>query len=265
MKKGNLFSRGLATVLTVAMAMGVMVAPGFSTTAHAYSINNSMATAQELQNGIPTEGVIEKDDPSRVKWYKVTNTTGQDAVVNVSLTESGTSEWPHYYIFDDSGVTEQRSGLCTGIGERETIGLDAGQTKYIKMELKAGRKAGFILSVKITPEEKNGFKGLKKINSGKSIFGNLDYKEDVDIYKIKAKKTGTMVVTITSNNAYGLLYTVYNNGRAAKASGRLGKAESFKKKIKVKKGKCVYVKVSSRGSIIDELGDYTIQTKIKKR
>ena len=267
MKKG-IISRGLAVVLTTAMAMGVVLTPGFAQTARAAGTNVSIATAEEVTEGTFKEGLIEKGETNRERWYKFTNNTGSDAAFEVTITGKAGTDWSHYYFFDGKGKGEDESGLVTGLSKVFVLGINKGETKYLKIEnTDVNKTAGWTTSVSFTAEETNGFNGLKTIKSGKTIYGKIDYKKDVDTYKIKAKKSGTMTIKITNNNIDGLLakfeYTVFNKSKAAKAKGIVKVANTGKVKIKVKKGQCVYVQVGGRDLGDKSLGDYVIKTKIK--
>ena len=113
------------------------------------------------------------------------------------------------------------------------------------------------------------FKDAKTYKSGKRISAKLDFAGDEDVFKIKAKKSGKMVIKV-SNNDVGddlfskLEYTIYNKSKVAKANEIIKKTITGKKTIKVKKGQVVYVKVKMSGSQFQyRLGGYSISTKIK--
>ncbi len=266
--KKDLLKKVAAAVLAATLAIGgTVTVPQFANVARAAASNTSMATAQEVVAGTVAQGLIEKNETTRERWYKYTNNTGSDAVAKVTIT--GNNDWSHYHFFDNSGVGEGEDGIVTGLSKVFYLGVNKGEAGYLKIDNDSIKDiAGFSISVSFTAEETNGFNGLKKIKSGKAIYGKLDYKKDVDTYKIKAKKSGKMIVKVTNNGIDGtfaeLEYKVCNKSRAAKASGRLRISKTGKAKIKVKKGQCIYVQVKGHDLGDNSLGDYVITTKIKK-
>ena len=268
MKNNKILTKVASVALTAVMAMGVVFTPGFAKTAYAAGSNVSIATAQEVTAGTFVEGLIEKGETNRERWYKFTNNTGSDAAVEVTITGKSGTDWGHYYFYDGKGRGEDESGLVTGLSKVFILGAEKGEAKYLKIENTALKDTcGWTVSVNYTPEETNGFNGLKAIKSGKTIHGKLDYKKDVDTYKIKAKKTGTMTIKITNNSIDGTFakfeYTVLNKSKAAKAKGIVKVANTGKAKIKVKKGQCIYVQVCGKDMGDKSLGDYVIKTKLK--
>ncbi|WP_408072001.1 hypothetical protein [Butyrivibrio sp. JL13D10] len=261
-KVKTLVKRMAAVIMSAAIAMGVLMTPEFSKEAHAADTNISMTTAIEIPNNSFVEGAVGYDDPSGgFRWYKFTNPYDCDCVATVTVTAS--THNPECALFNSLGGSDGKRGYAwPSIAFH--AGLKAGETKYLKVS-NGEWKGAWTASVSITPEEGNAFKVAKSYKSGKRINGKLDYLEDVDIYKIKAKKTGVMKFSITNNeNHYDVKYTVYNKGKAAKKTGEVKEAETKNGKLKIKKGQYIYIEIK-RGSIAfdSELGSYSIKTKIK--
>ena len=232
--------------------------------------NISLSTAEEIDNNSFKEGSFAKTDSYLQRWYKFTNNSSSAAVAEVTLSKTGGDVWPNYSFYDAKGKAE--TGLCysgsfTQNGDTVNVGLEAGETKYLKISKDSAWSLSWRVSVSIRDEEANTFKKTKAVKSGKMIYGNADFVGDEDVFKIKAKKSGTMVITVNNNDCGGLFgkfkYTVYNKSKVAKKSGTLDATKSGKYKIKVKKGQVVYVKVAVGGDMANYLGSYSVKTKIK--
>ncbi len=101
----------------------------------------------------------------------------------------------------------------------------------------------------------------------------MDYVEDVDVYKIKAKKAGKMVISVTDKSIrgntadwIGVSFKIYNKAKKSKkGETEVSIGQTRSKSIKVKKGEWVYVEVKGNGVDLEEhLGEYSVSTKIKK-
>lgn len=263
MKKVNvLLKRTTAAILSAAIAMGVILTPAFSKEAHAADTNITMGSALEIPNNSFVEGSVDYNDPSGgFRWYKFTNANNCESVAVVTVTASTNN--PECAVFNSLGGSDGKSTYAWPCATFH-VGMKAGETKYLKVS-NGTWKGAWTASVSISPEEANTFETAKKYKSGKRINGKLNYLDDIDIYKIKAKKTGVMKIAITNNeNHYAVEYTVYNKSKVAKKNGDVLKAKTAKTKMKVKKGQYVYVEIKRKNVAFDtDLGTYSIKTKIK--
>ena len=271
---------GLALALSLAITGGT-VAGNDSLTVKAAVVKNfdspatniSIATAETIENNSFKEGSISKKDAYGARWYKFTNPYNTVAVAEVTFSHTGGDVWPGYAFYSKNGKAVEGldySGSFTGDGLSIKVGLEAGETKYIRVD-KPNWNAAWMISLSIQAnDEANNFKTAKTVKSGKRIYGKLDYAGDVDVFKIKAKKSGKMTIKVTNNDVgedlfSKLDYTIYNKSKVAKASDTLKKTVTGKKTLRVKKGQVVYVKINMHGVLRqNRLGEYTISTKIKK-
>ncbi|MCR5656344.1 MAG: hypothetical protein K6G06_02670 [Butyrivibrio sp.] len=238
--------------------------------------NISIATAEEIGNNAFKEGSLSSKDLYGERWYKFTNPYATEAVAEVTFSQTGGDVWPGYAFYSKNGKAIEGldySGYFTGSGLTVNVGLEAGETKYIRIDKKDWNVAWMTSLTINAGDESNSFNTAKKAKTykaGKRIYGKLDYAGDVDIFKIKANKTGKMTIKV-SNNDVGddlfskLDFTVYNKSRVAKGTETLKKTVTGKKSIKVKKGQIVYVKINMHGvQKQSRCGEYSIKTKIKR-
>ena len=264
--KKRVFTTVAATVLATAIAFGgALTVPQFAKTAYAAGSNVSITTAEEIQNNTWKEGSFTKDDPKGERWYKFTNYTNKDVVAEISITKTQGCASSKYAVLGEIGEGEKKSGSFDTDGEKVYIGMKPGETNHLRV-YDPGWDTAWIAAVKINEEEPNSIAKSVKVKSGKRIHGKLDYTTDVDVYKIKAKKTGTMTIKISNNGITGgsLEYKIYNKSRVSKAHANVEDTETGVKKMKVKKGQYVYVEIKGYNVTYDrELGEYSIMTKIK--
>ena len=273
---------GLALAFSLAITGGTF-AGGQSMTAKAATPRNydspatniSIATAEEIGNNAFKEGSLSSKDAYGERWYKFTNPYATEAVAEVTLAQTSGYVSPGYAFYSKNGKAIEGLDYSGNFSKGLTInvGLEAGETKYFKVSMDDWN-VSWMISLSINAgDESNSFNTVKKAKTykaGKRIYGKLDYAGDVDIFKIKANKTGKMTIKV-SNNDVGddlfsrLDYTVYNKSRVAKGTETLKKTVTGKKSIKVKKGQVVYVKVNMHGvQLQSKNGEYSIQTKIKR-
>ena len=267
----------LSTILILAITFTSHTAFGINTINAKAAVNFdspqtniSISTAAEIANNTFSEGSFSKNDPYHQRWYKFTNPYNTAAVVQVTLSKRGGDVWPNYSFYDKKGKAEE--GLCysgsfTSGGTTVNVGLNAGETKYLKISKDSAWSLAWTTSITISPEEANTIKTSRTAKSGKTLYGSLNFAGDEDVFKIKAKKSGKMKITVSNNDIGGLFdkfeYTVYNKSKVAKKTGRIDPAKSDKYTITVKKGQVVYIKVRCTASNSKYLGDYVIKTKIK--
>ena len=232
------------------------------------AVNYSIETAQEIPNNSYKQGSFESDDTYGERWYKFKNYGSKDVVAEISVTKTEGTASTKYAVFSEIGSGEKKSGHFDTNGETIHVGMKAGETSLLRIS-DPGWSSAWVVSVKMTEEEPNKIASAKKYNSGKRIYGKLDYTKDVDVFKIKAKKSGVMTIKISNNGIAGdfaaLEYKVYNKAKVSKAHANVADTKTGVKKIKVKKGQYVYVEVKGyRTNEESNLGEYSIMTKIKK-
>ena len=298
--KKELFTKVAAIALAAAVAAGTTCVPGFAKTVHAETtegtegtegtentgntenpententqtpekteiINYSMETAEEISNNSWKQGSLECDDIYGERWYKFKNYSNKDVVAEISVTKTEGTASTKYAVFSEIGSGEKKSGHFDTNGETIHIGMKAGETSLLRVS-DPGWSSAWVVSVKMTEEEPNKLTNAKKYKSGKRIYGKLEYTKDVDVFKIKAKKSGTMTIKISNNGVAGdfaaLEYKVYNKAKVSKAHANVDDTKTAVKKMKVKKGQYVYVEVKGfRTNEESNLGEYSIMTKIK--
>ncbi len=230
--------------------------------------NVSRETALEIGNDDFKTGSLTKEESKVGRWYKFTNYSNQCSYAEVTMSHTDGDVWPNFAFYYKNGKATGHSGYFTGDGETVVIGMEAHETIFLHIH-SDGWRSGFSTYVKITPEEPNDFKTAKKTyKSGKNIYGTIEHDKDVDFFKIKPKKTGTMTIKITNNDLGNdlshLKYTVFNKSKRAKANGSIDYGKTKKVKIKVKKNQPIYIKLEGYFFCARrENGTYVIGTKIK--
>ncbi len=230
--------------------------------------NVSRETALEIGNDDFKTGSLTKEESKVGRWYKFTNYSNQCSYAEVTMSHTDGDVWPNFAFYYKNGKATGHSGFFTGDGETVVIGMEAHETIYLHIH-SDGWRSGFSTYVKITPEEPNDFKTAKKTyKSGKNIYGTIEHDKDVDFFKIKPKKTGTMTIKITNNDLGNdlshLKYTVFNKSKRAKANGSIDYGKTKKIKLKVKKNQPIYIKLEGYFFCARrENGTYVIGTKIK--
>lgn len=260
MKK--VLSFALALVMTVS---SLSVFGGALEVKAATNITRGAAT-EIADNGFVTD-TYENEESKTGRWFKITNYKNECAVAEVTMTDVKGS-WPHYEFFYSNGKGTGNSGFFTSDSETQYVCLEARETVYIHI-YDDHYSAEFNIAMTMQNDHANSLKTAKKTyKSGKCLYGDIQNDKDVDVFKIKAKKTGKMTIKITNNDLGNdlshLNYTVFDKNRRAKAKGRVDLAKTKKVTVKVKKGQCIYVQLSGYFFCArEEKGSYVISTKIK--
>ena len=235
--------------------------------------NISIATAEEIGNDTFKAGSVSAEDAYGERWYKFTNPYSKEAVAEVTFSHTDGNYWPDYAFYSKNGKAIEGldySGYFTSSGLTIKVGLEAGESKYLRV-FKPNHNAAWMISLSITQsDEPNSFQTANVVKSGKRINGKLDFAGDEDVFKIKAKKAGKLVVSVSNNDCGNDIlskfeFPVYNKSKVAKKNVEVKKTKTGKATIKVKKGQVVYVKVNAKGmKEQSKLGSYSIKTTIKK-
>lgn len=264
----------LSLTVTGAVTTGSMNVKAAGPVVTALAASNTADTAEVIENNTTKAGAVEWEEDTVERWYKFTNPYKTDSVAVVTFTATMACH-PAYKVYDSTFADPdvcQEGYFHQDQPDTVHVGLKAGETKYVKVL--NNYKASWNVSLSITPEEVNTIKAAKKtVKSGTTINARMDYVGDVDVYKIKAKKAGKMVISVTDKSIrgntadwIGVSFKVYNKAKKSKkGETEVSIGQTRSKSIKVKKGEWVYVEVKGNGVDLEEhLGEYSVSTKIKK-
>ncbi len=262
--------RVLSCVMALVLTVSGLTVFGDRVNAKAAGTNVSREAAMVIEDNGFKEGSFTKTEGATGLWYKFTNNSDECKIAEVTMVQTSGDVWPGYsFSYANGKAVDNAGGYFTGSGDTKYIGVEAHETVYLHI-FKKGWSCGFSVALTMLADDANSLETAKKVyKSGKNIYGKIQNGTDVDVFKIKAKKSGKMVIKITNNDLGNdlskLKYTIYNKSRKAKKNGEVRLAKTEKITMKVKKNQVIYVSLNGYFfAAKNEQGSYVISTKIKK-
>lgn len=156
-----------------------------------------------------------------------TNTSGSDAAL--------VKQWR----YNSLGSANESSGY---------IKLNKNTNYYLKVALWNGDPNTYSFKLKGYVDVANSDKSAQTIKLEKNVSSKLEYVKDVDCYKFKATKTGTMKLSSNCSTGYNAKIAVYRKGSNILLTNDYITKDGNVKKFKVKKGKWYIVRVTNESS-----------------
>ena len=185
--------------------------------------------------------------------------TGDKNIVYISAI-SGNWSSPVYSLYKDTSESEAAlvgSWNYNSLGSKDLVSdyykLDKNTTYYLKVALWNGNPNEYSFTLNSSVDVADKAKDAKVIKLNKKIKGNIEVAKDVDYYKFKAKKDGTLKVSWASTKkGYNPIYmTISQKGSSQTLVNDKATTSGETKEITVKKGKWYTIKISG------DISDYT--------
>lgn len=219
-------------------------------------INNTRKTANTLKSGKNVYGVSLKAVQTDVDWYKYkVENTGYFTFDFQTMGEGYNDYKLEFFAGNSDNAFLQYSGIENAC-KTQKINFKKGTTVYIRIEnddwhnvnTRYRIKVKFSKSSRYEQEGNDTMPKACKISLKTPFKGNLMNNYDVDYYKVKATKNGTLKLALTSDvdieSRQGWKVTIYDSSKK-----KITNADDviFNKtlKWKAKKGKTYYVKVEA--------------------